>query len=157
MASIIARQILSDMWEYGRILLIVVIAMAGWGVVLGRLEGEDDRVTTPSGLILIGLGIVGSFVTLSFLNVQASNIVALVKVKPVWGALTCLVALLVITIGWLISYRKIRQGRLEAALSLAASSSESKQVLFTRAVKVSCSVLLLLAIIDIAWLWKLSH
>ena len=41
-AAHLASQIISDLWEYGRLVIILVVAMSAWGFIIGRFEDDRD-------------------------------------------------------------------------------------------------------------------
>ncbi|MDP9112417.1 MAG: hypothetical protein M3O20_01905 [Acidobacteriota bacterium] len=92
-ATNLAQQILADMWEFGRLILIVVGGAFGWGSILNRSEEKKERARIQKNLILIMLGMTIPFIAAAFLNVQFANIIALMRVKPAWGMFTVLVGL----------------------------------------------------------------
>jgi Na+/H+-translocating membrane pyrophosphatase len=156
-ASDIARQILSAMWEYGRLILIIVVVLAVWGTFLDRFEDENERSGITGAHVRIGLAIVGTFVLFSFLNVATANIIILMRVRPAWGLFTCLVAILVASVVVKIAYRQLTERRKEPVISVVESSEESTRVLFTTGIKLTCVSLALLAITDIVWLWQIGN
>jgi hypothetical protein len=155
-SSDIARRILLDMWEYGRLVLIIVVALAVWGTFLDRFEDENERSGITGAHVRIGLAIVGTFVLFSYLNVEAANIIILIQVRPAWGLLTCLVAILAVSVVGMIVYRQLTKRRKESVISVVESSEESTCVLFTTGIKLTCLSLALLAIMDVVWLWQIS-
>jgi hypothetical protein len=155
--SNLARQILADMWEYGRIVLIIGFVAIVWGVLLGRYEDENERPPFQLGLLLIALGIVGGFALFSFLNVEAGNLIVLMRARPAWGIFTGFVALLMSSFVVAIAYRSLTTKRKESAISIRDTAEALPKQFLSPGAKTMFMTLLLLAITSIAWLWLIAR
>lgn len=155
-ASTVAQNILGDMWEYGRLILIAGVVGLAWGSLLKRTEAPNEQNHFQVRLVLIVLGMVGPFVLFSFLNVEAGNIITLIYVKPAWGIFTCLVALSLFLFAAIAGYKLLVASRREPPLSIKGTTGEPRH-LFTRDVKLILSVLSLLTAASIFWLWRLAQ
>jgi hypothetical protein len=155
-ASNLAQQILTDMWELGRVVLITAVGTATWGVFLRRFEDKNEQQSFQVGLLLITLGVVGGFALLVFLNVQSGNIVALMQLKPAWGLFTGLVASLVFLFIAMTAYKLLAANRREWPLSIRETTRAPRQ-LYPRDTKLILSVLSLLTTASILWLWRMAH
>ena len=152
--SDLAKQILSDMWAYGRLVLIIIGVMAAWGFIISR--SEDDRENTQASLILIALATVGVFILFSFLNLQAGNIVALMHIKPAWGMFTSGVALSLIVVSGVTIYQYFAVNRAEKSFSITADDEQLPKTTLTNTIKLSWSVVVLLFLASVIWLRHLA-
>ena len=150
----IARQILSDMWEYGRVVLILVLVTAAWGFVISRTEDDREQPNIPGILVLIGLGSVGSFCLFSFLNVEGSNITTLIQARPAWGIFTSLVTLLVISVTALTIYHHFAANR--KVISITQTSEDFPRKASAITLKLGWSILVPLLLASIIWLWHIA-
>ena len=155
-SSDLARQILADMWEFGRILLIVGCVSVMWGGWIARYEGDNERRSLQGGLLCFALGTVGSFVLFSFLNVEFGNLVSLMHASPAWGSFTGLVALLVCGFVLMIAYKRLVASRKAAPLSILETAEELPG-LYTRNIQWILMVLALLMLASIFWLWRIAQ
>jgi hypothetical protein len=153
----IARQILSDMWEYGRIVLIIVLVLAAWGFVIGRTEDDREQSNTQGGLVLIGLGSIGIFALFSFLNVRGSNIITLIQARPAWGIFTSFVTLLVISAAALTAYLHFAANRRAPAISITQTSNNFPLKASAAPLKLAWSILVPLLLASIIWLWYIAR
>jgi hypothetical protein len=126
------------------------------GAFLKRYESESERWSFQVGLLFITLVFVGGFCLLAFLNVSAGNIVALMYVKPAWGAFTGLVALSVFLFVVMNTYKLLSASRKASPLSIRETTDLPRQW-WTRAMKVILSVLSLLVLVSIFWLWRIAR
>jgi len=152
----LARQILSDMWEYGRLVLILVVVMAAWGFMISRFEDDREQSNTQGGLVLIALGTVGVFALFSFLNVQAENILALIRVSRAWGCFTSAVVLSAVVAFVITSYRYLAASRIEKAITITGASAQTPQRAITNTIKLSWLIVVLLLFASTIWLWRLA-
>ena len=152
----LARQILSDMWEYGRLVLILVFVTVAWGFVINLFDNDREQSNTQRVLISICLGSVGFFILFSFVNVQAGNIIALMQICPAWGIFTSIVALSIIAVAGMTLYRHLAASRREAPISITGSSEQLPQGTLTIILKLTWSVLALLLLTSVIWLWYLA-
>ena len=67
-ASNLAQQILTDLWEVGRVVLIEGAVAFVWSSTLKRSEEASERWHFQTLLILIMLGISGPFAAAVFFN-----------------------------------------------------------------------------------------
>jgi hypothetical protein len=101
---------------------------------------------------------ISPFALFSFLNVDAGNLITLMRAKPAWGIFTSLVALSVLLFFALAGYKLFAANRRESPLSISIrETARPPRQLFTRDVKLILSVLSLLMIASIFWLWRLAH
>jgi hypothetical protein len=152
----LARQILSDMWEYGRLVLILVGVMAAWGFIISRFEDDREQSNTQGGLVLIALGTVGVFVLFSFLNVQAENILTLMRVSPAWGSFTSAVVFSAVVVFGITAYRYFAAKRTEEAITITGASEQMPRRAITNTIKLSWLIVFLLSFASIIWLWRLA-
>jgi len=155
-SSTLAKEILADGWEYGRLVLIAGIASAVWGVLLSRWGEEGDRSSFQFGLIRIVLVVTGGFCLFSFLNAQLENIIVLGRVEPAWGIFTALVA---VSFGVCVAvavYRTLDAERTASVLSLLDAVQEHK-LSPARKFMLVLSIPALLAVVSIFWLWRIAN
>ncbi len=152
----IARQILSDMWEYGRLVLMLVFVLAAYGFVISRTEDDREQSNTQGILVLIGLGTVGSFILFSFLNIEGSNIITLIQARPAWGIFTSLMTLSVISVAALAIYRHLATNRRESAISITQAYENLPRKAPTITLKLAGSILVPLVLASIIWLWLIA-
>ena len=156
-ASELARQILTDMWEVGRVVLITAFGAASWGAFLKRYESKSEHRSFQVRLFFITLVPVGGFSLLAFLNVSTGNIIALMYVKPAWGTFTGLVALSVFLFVVMNAYKLLAARRNESPLSIRETAGELPRSLFSRGTKFTFAILSLLMIASIFWLWRITQ
>lgn len=154
----IARKVLVDLWEYGRVVLIVVSVVAIWGLFLRRFaeEGDEDHSQT-FGLLRIALTIVGGFAALSFLNLQLGNMLVIARANPAWGALTLsVVLLLALTVTfWVYRGWTYRVGN--ANLSVTKAVQPNAALLHDKIGKVAFLIITLMTAASIIWLWTMAN
>jgi hypothetical protein len=150
----IARQILSVMWEYGRVVLILVLVTAAWGFAISRSEDDREQSNTQGILVLIGLGSVGSFCLFAFLNIEGSNIATLIQARPAWGIFTSLVTLLLISLTALTIYRHFAANR--RVISITQTSESLPRKASTITLKLAGSILVPMLLASIIWLWLIA-
>ncbi len=153
----LASQILSDMWEYGRLVLILVATMAAWGFIISRFEDDPEQSNTQGGLVLIGLGTAGVFVLFSFLNVQAGNIFALMRDSPAWGVFTSAALFTTVVVFGITAYRYLAASRKEEAITITGASEQMPRRAITNTIKQSWLIVLLLLFASAIWLWCLAR
>lgn len=151
----VARQVLVDMWEYGRIVLIVGFVAIVWGIFLGRSEDENERPPLQLGLLLIGVGLVGGFALFSFLNVESSNLAILIRARPAWGGFTGFIVLVSALVTVMMAAKLFMARRSEASISIRPEGERPSRSVLPR-IKVSLIMLLSLILISFAWLWKIA-
>jgi hypothetical protein len=151
----LSGKILSDMWEYGRLVLILVGFLAAYGFVISRRNDEQERTNVPGELVLIGLSTVGIFVLFSFLNVQASNIIALMRAAPSWGCFSIGTTIAAIIVCGTTLYQYFADLRTEKASSIL-NTSEPMITGMNRSMKIAWLLIGFLLSASIVWLWHLS-
>jgi acyl-coenzyme A thioesterase PaaI-like protein len=151
----LASQILADIWEYGRVVMILVAFMAVYGFIIDKKHVQEQS-NAQGGLILIALGTVGVFALFSFLNVQGGNLLALMKDSPVWGFFTSAVVLSLVVISGITAYRYLVAGRTEKAITITGPSEQMPQRTVTNTIKLSWLIVLLLLFASVIWLWRLA-
>ena len=156
-ASNLAQQILSDVWELGRLILIVIAVGSAWGVVLRRPGEQNERFRFQTLLILIMLGMIGPFIAAVFFNLQTANIIALMRVKPGWGMFTALVALSAFLLLAITGYQLLATNRRKLPLSIREATGEPPQSLWPRKIKLTVLIQLLLISSSIFWLWRIAQ
>ena len=152
----IAGKILSDMWEYGRLVLILAAILAVYGVVISQRPDEEERASIPLGLVLIGLCTVGVFVLFSFLNIQASNIIALMRAAPLWGCFTVATCIATLVACGLTLYRYSAGLRSDRVGSIFDAPKATTNVV-TRSNMLAWLVVALLLTVSIIWLWRMAN
>ena len=156
-ASNLARQILTDMWELGRVVLIEVAVAFAWGVTLSRSEEPNERFRFQEVLILIMLGMSGSFAAAVFFNLQSANLIALMRINPAWGFFTGLTALLVFLFLAIAGYRLLAANRRALPLSLRKTAEDLPRQSNPLKIKLIVSALFLLIGSSIFWLWRIAQ
>jgi len=156
-ASNLAQQILSDVWELGRLILIVIAVGSAWGVVLRRPGEQNERFRFQTLLILIMLGMIGPFIAAVFFNLQTANIIALMRIKPAWGIFIGLVALLVLLFLVTTGFSWLAANRKTLPLSLRKTAGELPRSQNTRKIKLILFALSLLIGASIFWLWRIAQ
>jgi hypothetical protein len=153
-ASDLASQILFDMWEYGRLVLILVIAGAAHGYWTSKSDNDSDRSKIPFRLVMFALSTVGVFVLFAFVNRDAADIIALMKIAPAWGSLTSIAILSTVILCGITGYRYLVEKRTEKAISISGTYEPPPPSL-TTALKVSWSAVVLSFVASTVWLWHL--
>ncbi len=154
-ASNLAQQILTDLWEVGRVVLIEGAVAFVWSSTLKR--SEEARWHFQTLLILIMLGISGPFAAAVFFNMEAGNLITLMKIKPAWGIFTGLVALVVFLFLAITGYMILAANRRALPLSIRETVRELPRQLYSRKIKLIVLVLSLLISSSILWLWKIAQ
>lgn len=152
----LASQILADMWEYGRVVLILVAFMAVYGFIISRKQAKEQS-NAQGGLVLIALATVGVFALFSFLNVQAGNIFALMRDSPTWGVFTSAALFTTVVVLAITAYRYLAARRTEEAITITGASQQTSERVVTNTIKVSLLVILLLLLASTIWLWHLAR
>jgi hypothetical protein len=152
----LASQILADMWEYGRVVLILVAFMAVYGFIISRKHAQEQS-NAPGGLVLIALGTVGVFALFSFLNVQGGNILALMKGSPAWGVFTSTVVFLVVAVSSTTVYRQLATKRRENAVTITGVSEQVPPKAITGTIRLCWLIVLILLSASAIWLWRLAN
>ena len=156
-ASNLARQILADLWELGRVVLIEGAIAFVWGSILKRSEEASERWHFQALLILIMLGITGPFAAAVFFNVEAGNIITLMKIKHAWAIFSGLVALVVFLFLAITGYMLLAANRRALPLSLHKTVRELPRQFYPRKIKLIALVLSLLISSSILWLWSIAQ
>jgi len=156
-ASNLAQQILTDLWEVGRVVLIGGAVAFIWSSILKRSEEASERWHFQILLILIMLGITGPFAAAVFFNMEAGNLITLMKIKPAWGILTGLVALVVFLFLAITGYMILAANRRALPLSIRETVRELPRQLYSNKIKLIVLVLSLLISSSILWLWRIAQ
>jgi hypothetical protein len=151
----LASQVLADIWEYGRVVMILVAFMAVYGFIIGKKHAQEQS-NAQGGLVLIALGTVGVFALFSFLNVQGGNLLALMKDSPAWGFFTSAVVLSLVVVSGITAYRLLVASRTEKAITITGPSEQMPQRTITNTIKLSWLIVLLLLFASVIWLWRLA-
>ncbi|MBW4028719.1 MAG: hypothetical protein HIU93_15190 [Acidobacteria bacterium] len=154
--SKLASEILADMWEYGRVVLILVVFMALYGFIISKKHAQE-KSNAQGGLVLIALGTVGIFALFSFLNVQGGNILALMKESPMWGVFTSSVVFLLLIVSSVTASRHFVARRKENAITITGVSEQVPRKTITGTIKLCWLVVLLLLCASAIWLWRLAN
>jgi hypothetical protein len=155
-ASNLAQQILTDLWEVGRVVLIGGAVAFIWSSILKRSEASE-RWHFQTLLILINLGITGPFAAAVFFNMEAGNLITLMKIKPAWGVFTGLVALVVLLFLATTGYMLLAANRSAMPLSIRETVRELPRQLYPRKIKLIALVLSLLVSSSILWLSRIAQ
>ena len=156
-ASNLAQQILTDLWEVGRVVLIGGAVAFIWSSILKRSEEASERWHFQILLILIMLGITGPFAAAVFFNMEACNLITLMKIKPAWGIFTGLVALVVFLFLAITGYMILAANRRALPLSIRETVRELPRQLYSNKIKLIVLVLSLLISSSILWLWRIAQ
>jgi hypothetical protein len=154
-ASQLASQILTDMWEYGRLVLIVVAVAAVSGFIIDH-KNDHEGSNATGGMVLIGLCTVGAFTLFSFLNVQGANILALMRDSPAWGTFTSAAVTSLVVVSGITAYRYLAANRSENTITITGTSEQMPRKTITGAIKLSWLIVLLLLFASTIWLWRLA-
>jgi hypothetical protein len=154
--SRIASQILADMWEYGRVVLILVAFMAVYGFIISRKHAQEQS-NAQGRLILIAFSTVGVFALLSFLNVQGGNILALMRDSPAWGIFTIAVVFSSAAVSGVTAYRYFAASHTENTITITGTSEQMPRRTITGTIKLSWLIVLLLLFASTIWLWRLAR
>jgi hypothetical protein len=156
-ASNLAQQILGDMWELGRPILIMIAVVSAWGSIYRRSEEQNERTRIQTLLVLVMLGMIGPFAAAVFFNLQSANLITLMRIKPAWGIFTALVALLVFPFLAIAGYRLLAASRRALPPSLRKTAGELPRQSNPRKIKLIVLVLSLLVSSSILWLWRIAQ
>jgi uncharacterized membrane protein len=154
--SNLASQILADMWEYGRVVLILVAFMAIYGFIISK-KHDQERSNAPGGLVLIAVCTVGVFALFSSLNVQGANILDLIKDRPSWGIFTIAAVALLVVVSGITAYRYMVASRAQEAITITGASEQMLRRTIAAKVRVSWLIVLLLFFASAVWLWRLAR
>ncbi len=156
-ASNLARQLLTDAWELGRLILVTIAVGSAWGAIVKRSEEQNERFRYQTLLVLIMLGIMGPFIAAVFFDLQTANIIALMRIKRGWGIFTGLVALLVLLFLVTTGLSLLAANRTVLPLSLRNAGGEMPPPFILRNIKMILLPLSMLIGSSIFWLWRIAQ
>ena len=129
-SSSVAREVLGDMWEYGRIVLISLMGATYASMVSSRRATKGDRSQFIFGQVRSVLVIIGTFALFAFWNLQFGNIVTLIYAETAWGAFTVFVTVAMVLCLAIYGLKLLAAKRAETVLSIVDVSQS--QALNTR-------------------------
>ena len=155
-ASALAQEIWGDLWEFGRVTLILMFGLL-WGWFVRNRAGSDEGAPGLVGILLIAACSVGALILFVFLNIEMGNILRLARIAPLWGAFSVLsFTALIVSVG-LVAYRQLGTTRDETNLSILNAPQPSSIWASSRRVLQCLCVALLSASISSGWLWLIAH
>jgi hypothetical protein len=155
-ASFLAQEIWADLWEFGRVLLIMVCGLGWQSFRFGRLRDREELFDSAN-VILIGLCSVGVFCIFLFLNIQMSNILKLIKVAPLWGAFSSVSFVGIVAISGLIAHQQLGTTRDEMNLSVLNTTEPSSSWMSPKLLLIGLCVSTLSGLLAAWWLWSIAH
>jgi hypothetical protein len=155
-ASALAHEIWGDLWEFGRIALILMCGLL-WGWFVRNRMGNDEGPSGLVGVLLIAACSVGAFGLFVFLNIQIGDILRLARTAPLWGAFSALSLMAVVASVGLVAHRQLGTTHDETNLSILNVQRPSASWFSSRGVLQGLCVALLSASILFGWLWLIAH
>jgi len=153
----LAQEIWGDLWEFGRVLLIVLCGLGWQSFRSGRLSNREE-LSDLGKVIIIALCSTGAFCVFCFLNIQMNNILKLTKVAPLWGTFSGLsLAALVVAVG-LMAHQQLGTTGDEIKLSiLSAAEPYPRWWMSSTVLLIGLCFSALCALISAWWLWSMAH
>ena len=153
----LAHEIWGDLWEFGRVLLIMVCGLGWQSFRSGRLSNREE-LSDLGKVVLIALCSTGAFCVFCFLNVSMSNILELAKVAPLWGTFSGLsLAALMVAVG-LIAHERLGTTGDEINVSiLSTAEPSSKWWMSPTVLLIGLCIAAVCGMISAWWLWSIAQ
>ena len=153
----LAQEIWGDLWEFGRVLLIVLCGLGWQSFRSGRLSNREE-LSDLGKVILIGLCSTGAFGVFCFLNIQMSNILKLMKLVPLWGTFSGFSLLALVAAVGLIAHQQLGTTGDEINVSILNAAEPSSKLRTSPAVLlIGLGIATLCGLISSWWLWSIAH
>ena len=154
-AAYLAHAIAADLWEFGRIVLILFGACC-WNWLLWRGR-SNSSASSLAGLLLIATDSVGAFCLFSFLNIQMKNIRSLAHFAPLWAGFSAAsVASIVLFIAF-VTRQQLGATKPDGSISILDVTQPTVSWWNPRTILIGLFAAVVCGVASVIWLWLIGR